>query len=179
MYTDITITNWRARIHAGEASHDRGPAFAVTPDTLLLNHDGQVKFTETSFDSVRNKDYVPPEWNPREYFSDEQIEKIYVFALGVSVYNAADHNLDKDEVISCFIFVFAGFKAFLRNIFVCIGRAWIVFKIISSILPQSTAFVLYTQKVTWILKCHGSSPYCTRIIAYKYSVLVWNPCDSF
>ena len=90
---------------AGEASHDKGPAFAVTPDTLLLNNDGNVKFTETSFDSVRNKDYVPLEWNPREYFSDEQIEKIYVFALGVSVYNAADHNLAKDEVRKCILCV--------------------------------------------------------------------------
>ena len=98
---------------AGQGSHNKGPAFAVTPDTLLLNNDGNVKFTETSFDSVRNKDYVPLEWNPREYFSDEQIEKIYVFALGVSVYNAADHNLAKDEVRVHFVCgcVFVKFQA--------------------------------------------------------------------
>ena len=88
----------------GRATVNKGPAFSITPDTILLDGNGYAKFAESSFDSVRNQDYVPPEWNPREDFSDDEVEKIYVFSLGVTIYNAADFNLPQEEVwnVACF-----------------------------------------------------------------------------
>ena len=42
----------------------------------MVGEEGFVSFAESSFDSLRNKDFVPPEWNPRQYFTDEEVEKV-------------------------------------------------------------------------------------------------------
>ncbi|CAH1795007.1 unnamed protein product [Owenia fusiformis] len=85
----------------GAGHHERGPKFAITPSSLTLTHNGRVRFVTTQgLDSLSpDSQYIPPDMDDVE-MNETNIEKMYVYMLGMTLYSAADYTLQESETLN-------------------------------------------------------------------------------
>ncbi|XP_013396442.1 tyrosine-protein phosphatase non-receptor type 13 [Lingula anatina] len=76
------------------------PRYLITPDTLLFCHNGRIKFGKTSFRDSRNERYIPPELFTNPAMTEEVVDKMFVFSLGITLYAAGDYGLSPEEDIN-------------------------------------------------------------------------------
>ncbi|KAL5018640.1 hypothetical protein ScPMuIL_004362 [Solemya velum] len=83
----------------GEAVSGASPTFEIRPDTLLLCANGKLRISNASRTAMG---YSPaaPETLGHMVMSDTAIEKIYVFSLGRSLYEAATYGLRLDQTLN-------------------------------------------------------------------------------
>ncbi|XP_064639301.1 tyrosine-protein phosphatase non-receptor type 13-like isoform X2 [Lineus longissimus] len=69
---------------------DDRPSYMISPDTLMLSGNGKVKFDELSLQKWQESKYAAPETFSAPILADVQLEKIYIYGLGMTLYEAAD-----------------------------------------------------------------------------------------
>ncbi|XP_067950888.1 tyrosine-protein phosphatase non-receptor type 13-like [Watersipora subatra] len=75
------------------------PRIFPTPSTIYMRPDGKVTLDSMSPDKFLNSDYCAPEWRTgaRSTPTESSLEKLWIFALGMSLYKAADYNRGQHE----------------------------------------------------------------------------------